>query len=498
MIPKKRLEKPRKFFMALYDNNLVKKINDYFIPADISDTYLNSIMHEARLLCQKRLMAAFITFGVTILAFELSTIVFITTLMIAIFFVLSYFFLIIRINNHVQQQRVELEKTIPLLRLELRFLLKIMNEENDILKIFIGVLHSLMNEPGGIDHRALNFQLMRGQLPEMILKEFKSPSKKLDAFLHACHDINNLDSICNEKESFQQYKVFLKTLESRLVIFVAEGIFLPILTTLVYIFGMVPIPLHFVLLFMHFLILKYFASILLKKQFSLLYYTDIYSGKDSKILDDFIDVLGTLGNNIKLDTLELGFFKLFSQIHQKTLSRLGVTIQKNIHTLDFSQFFEEIELKSNSGIVRLISSMILHLKCFAGEHLANLIINFTTELKRQRELEDEKNDIILAERFKIKMIIIFIPFILSILTVLFQVMMIPDTVMNSGSASVISSQSSLFNGILLIFLNSSYNCLSCYYLTRISGIISCKKYAAVSTILFFLLYIMIFVSLPAP
>ncbi|HME54653.1 MAG TPA: hypothetical protein VKM55_20755 [Candidatus Lokiarchaeia archaeon] len=453
-------------------------------------------MKNARLACQKKLLITLIAFCVMLVTLAISAKIFIIILIIFLYFLLSYFLPIIRINNYIGKQRMDLEKTIPLLRLEIRFLLKMVRDENDILEIFVEILNSILKISRAHGLQDMYFKLLQGQLAENILKNFDSPSKKLNEFLHACGDINNLKFICMENEYFQQYKIFLKTLESRLVIFVAEGIFLPILTTLVYIFGMLPIPVHFCFLFMHFLILRYITNVLLNKQFSLLYFSDIISGKNNKILDEFIEMLGILGKNVKYNALETGLVKTISQLNQKTLNDLGVILQNNVKDLDFSHFLEEMAFKSNSSIICLISSIILHLKRFAGENLADLIIEITDELKRQKELEEEKNNIVSAERFKIKIVILFIPFILSVLTVLFQVMMIPDNMMTNVSSYVASSQFSFFNGFLLIFLNSSYNYLSCYYLTRIASINSSKKYSVFSTVIFFIMYITIHVSLP--
>ena len=497
MFLKKDIKKPTSLFLALYDNKVMKKINDHFISIEINDAILNNVVKNARLACQKRLLLTLIAICLALITLAISARIFILFLILFLFSFLSYVFPVIRINNYINKQRTELDKIIPLLRLELSFLLKIMRDGDDILKVFIDILHSILKTSTASDLQDVYFKLLQGQLPENILKNFNSISKKLNEFLHACQNVNNLKFICTENETFQQYKIFLKTLESRLVIFVAEGIFLPILTTLIYIFGMVPVQVHFCFLLAHYMILRYFAGFLLNKQFSLLYFTDIISENNNKILDDFIEVIAILGKNIEYNALETGLIKTISQVHRKTLNNLGITIQYGPRDLDFSRFLEEMAFKSNSSIVRLISSIILHLQKFAGDDLANLILDIINELKRQKELEEEKINIISAERFKIKIIILFIPFILSILTALFQILLIPENMTKNVSTIVTSVQLSFFSSILLILLNSSYNYLSCYYLTRIAGMHSCKKYSTFSTVIFFIMYIIILVSLPA-
>jgi len=264
-------------FSLLYNNNIIKKLNSIFFPGDVNESILNRYKANARVFFQKRLALALILSGFSLVFLLMMKVpVIIDLAMPSALFLTSYYLPVSFLKNKVYKQRVECEKVMPLLRLGLRFISKISSQEQDVLKLLIEMLRSVSLKTDTVNFQALYQKMIFGELPEHILRNFVSSSEKLDNLIHACGDMQNFSQLCNQMENFNEYKVYLKTLESRIVILIAEAIFFPLLFSMVYIFYMNLGPLHFVILVLHYAILKILVKTLLKKSFSLLYFADVF------------------------------------------------------------------------------------------------------------------------------------------------------------------------------------------------------------------------------
>jgi hypothetical protein len=413
------------------------------------------------------------------------------------FFFLVYMGYLIRLKNALRKSCIELERLIPVLRLEIKFLLKIVDKEHDIQKVFLEILQDLTVGRFQQIIKQLSYKVVLGNPVEKMLMNFDSPSKKLNEFMFECSDPRALPFMGKEIEPFMEYKVFIKTIESRLVILIAEGIFLPILASMIFIFQRLDLGLHIFLVIIHFIILKYASKILLDKQFSLLYMSESFLGSHKDVIDPFISFLFVLGKNLKDHAPEKALILTIIQATREISVFTNQETWKNALMLNFFQKMQEITTETKSSIIRLVSSVIFKSKAFLGKDLGGLILDIAVELKREREIAAEKHNIINAERFKVKILVICLSVILSIITALFPYMIFGGEGSISGLITPNSGDVS-FKMLVFILLNVSYNYISCFYLVKITGIHQSHGYAILATCLFLFILLVGLVFYPTP
>lgn len=468
----------------LYANRLIAAIHGAFIGHEFDVNFLYPRGDQERLALQKRLVIGVI-FSVMLFA-PLSYL----SMMPAIAFVVSltpfllvYYLKIFCLKGRLRKLRVALERVLPLLKLVVNFLLKIAGNEQDIQRIFVYSLQHVSPAENGSQFSALVRKMILGEPIERILSEFDSPSKDLNEFIRACSDVKAFPYLSDNFEAISQYKVFLKTLESRMVIIVAEAIFLPILASIVFAFQNLDTWVHLVFAAGHLLILKYLARFLINKDFSLLYSVGLLHNQSKRTLDDFISFLIDLGKNLKYHSPEKALMHSFTCITRNLGQFLGITTRENAWVTSFYDKLGALSSGAGSGIVCLILNLLSKFKDYASVDLAQLVVEIAAELKRQKEIEEEKINIMNAERFKVRILVACLTLILSALSFLFPLIAYGT---NDDVLVPISmfSGANLFSVSIFLILNLFYNYTSCFYLAKLTGVPSAHKYAIAASLLF--------------
>nr|MDO8085746.1 hypothetical protein [Candidatus Sigynarchaeum springense] len=474
----------------LYDNKVIEAVHDAFIGHEFDEQHIYAPGNRDKLFLQKRLMLGIIT---SVAVFV--TLSFLSISWIAIFiasllpFILVYYLNIIALKGRLRKQRVALMRVLTLLRLIINFLLKISGKDYDIVKMFIYSLQYISPEENGPQFNTLVKKMVLGEPVEKILSEFESPSRELNEFIHACSDVNSFPYLARELETFSQYKVFLKTLESRMVIIVAEAIFLPILASFIFAFQSIDVVVHLAFAGVHLFILNYLARFLINKDFSLLYFVGLLPDQSKQMLDDFISFLIVLGRYLRDHCLEKALMLSLNCTSRKFLQFFGINNWANAWIANFHEKMLAMSNDAKSGIISLIFGLISKFRDYASIDLAQFIVDIAVELKRQKEIEEEKINIINAERFKVRILVSCLTLILSILSILFP--LLASGIYNNlfDPLSLLSGKAPLYVFVFVI-INLFYEYTSCFYLIKITGIPSAHKYAIIASLLFIAIYLL--------
>ncbi len=474
----------------LYKNGVIERVHNVFIGKGLDAGFFHAPGDKERLVLQKRLF----------LGLLLSVIVFVSLLCLPLMplyifiasvlpFFLTYYLRIIVLKDRLKKHCIALERTLPLLRLEIKFLLKIADNEFDIQKLFVHSLQYISPAENSSQFNVLVKDMILGMPVEKILSEFESPSRKLNDFIHNCSDVKALPFLGSDLETFSQYKVFLKTLESRMVIVVAEAIFLPILASLVFAFQSVDIGVHVVFIVIHVVILKCLSRFLLSEEFSMLYIVGLFPGQSKRMLDDLVSFLILLGENLKYHSPERALALSFARMSGGMMHMLGINTRENSWATSFHDKMHELSTAASTGVMSLTFNLINKFKDYAGVDLARFIVDIAIELKRQKEIEEEKINIINAERFKVRILVVCLTLILSILSVLFPLLArgtrdgVLDTFPNLSGGGTLPA-------FVFVMINLFYNYTSCFYLIKITGIPYAHRYAIIVSFLFVIIYLL--------
>jgi hypothetical protein len=473
----------------LYTNKIIQRLHNAFIGNEFEASFLYAQGDKERLILQRRLFLGLLLSVLVFVSLSclpvMPLIIFIASLLP---FFLTYYLRIIVLKDRLKKHSIALERALPLLKLEIKFLLKIADNEYDIQKIFVQSLQYISPAENGSQFYALVKMMILGMPVEKILSEFESPSRKLNGFIRGCSDVKALPFLGDDLETFSKYKVFLKTLESRMVILVAEAIFLPILASLIFAFQNVDVGVHVVFIAVHIVILKYLARFLLNEEFSMLYFVGLFPDQSKRMLDDFVSFLILLGENLKYHSPEKALALSFARMSRGLRHLLGINHLENAWATNFHETMEGLSTAAGSSVISLIFNLINRFKDYASVDLARFIVDIAVELKRQKEIEEEKINTIHAERFKVRILVVCLTLILSILSVLFPLLA------RGTRGSVIDAFSSLSGGgtlpaSIFVMINLFYNYTSCFYLLKITGIQSAHRYTIIVSFLFVVIYI---------
>lgn len=389
-----------------------------------------------------------------------------------------------KIKKNYENECKRLESLIPILKLMLRFLLKICKEEQDISRIFAEMLGYIDTNSPFTNFKELISKITMGSSPEESIGNYHSFSSKFTEFICKCTDRRNIKQTSEKKNDFNEYRSFIKTIESRIVIIMAESIFLPILLGLVFIFNILNELFSFCFIVIHFLILKYISSLLLNKKFNLIYTNQDFSLSRNQELDELIAFLYELGINLESKSPEMAMISSLSNIKStKIFNVLLKGFESGI--IDFYDALITLEGNLKLKISKFIILVILKLQKLAGIKLGRMLIEITKELDEQKRIDEEKLTIIKAERFKIKILVICLPIILSIMVALlpffqnYKISSIFGDIQDINLISFYGTRMAIF-----IISNLMYIIVSTYFLTKIGQIRLKSRYIAFSASIF--------------
>jgi len=340
--------------------------------------------------------------------------------------------------------------------------------------------------------------MMLGSLPEDILSRVRTFSTDFNTFMTTCSNVDNIQRYCDEREDFSEYKVFMRTLESRIVILVAEGIFFPIAAVFLFMFQSLPVPLIIAFVAIHVVLLRLVARWLLKKRFSLIVYQEILIADKDTDIDKFLEFLEILARLLRRNSPEVAIARLLDEASSAVLQHLHV--ERNfLEALSFDEFLDNIVVHARSNLVRMIIGLVQQLRAYASDQFGTLLQSMIDELKEQKKLDKEKSEILKGERFKIYVLIACLPLILAILTGILPFLMVGEDIDVADPATnpmlMYFHSLTLVDWVYFLAFNLAFNYATAYYLTRISGIFTNHKFAIISTVIFLGMLFLVFGAL---
>jgi hypothetical protein len=197
----------------------------------------------------------------------------------------------------------------------------------------------------------------------------------------------------------------------------AESIFLPILLGLVFIFNFLNELFSICFIVIHFLILKYISNFLLNKKFNLTYTNQNFNFSRNQELDELISFLYELGVSFEFKSPEMAIVSSLRNIKSTNIYHVLLEAFES-GIFNFNGALITLSEKLQLKISKFIILIIIKLQKLAGINFGHMLIEITKELEGQKRIEEEKSTIIKAEQFKIKILVICLPIILSIMVAL--------------------------------------------------------------------------------
>jgi len=481
------------------NRNILGRINNLIIPRRLFN--LKTIVLDKtgvnldELFTRKLLIAIIICIVTTIVSVILKINFIILFAIIVCIFYYIYYHEIYKWDTKINYAIQDLNSKIPLLKIGLRFLDKTLKKDDDITFELLNLLLCLLDSKIHNEIAKIHLFLILGDLPEDIVRKNLFISPEFNHFLNACLDRKNIKYLCQLKDSHYKFKQFLKTLESRIVIIMAEGMFLPVLASFIFIFSTFSPLFNLFLLFFHFFYLKNISRILLRKEFNLISRGIYLTRTEINELKIISNLLSKLGLAIRDRSPEKATFQILKSLDNKTKKQINFQLDTNLNDYSLEALFNQILRNSSSSIIKVVAFICLKLIKYSSEELGTLIQEISIELNNQIVLEEERNSIVQAEKFKIRILLLFLPFILSVITALMPSLLTDKSIIiNIGYQSFFNVNYIFFqfsDEILFFCLNFFYNFLTSYYLAKISGIESKIKYAIFTSLFYFIFFVLI-------
>lgn len=384
---------------------------------------------------------------------------------------------------HDEDKRL-LESFIPLLKMQLGFLQTCLPDERDLDLLFLRSMTRLGRWSHHAMLKSLQVKLAIIGPGDDVLEGFKTPSKIFDDFLRKCLNPRERMFIMEYRNDHSEYKAYLKTLESRIVLIISEGVFLPLLVLLCFLFLLIPVHLLFLFILVHLVLIEVCSRALLNRAFDLMVHVDVSMHRDESI-EELIRLLRLLGSFIKDNAIELAFLKTCQAL--KGTHALITRVWKNenrLLSLDFNAQLESCIKESKSVMVQVILEFVRAMHQFSSSGFGDLLFSIAHELVDQKLLENERGNIIKGEQFKVKILSGCFPFILAIISAItpFFSLQAPVLISVPGYPDIIFSR---LDGVYIVVLfNLVVTFITAYYLFKIVGASRAHTYALLSAGIF--------------
>ncbi len=281
--------------------------------------------------------------------------------------------------------------------------------------------------PISVYFKSIFRRVHEGKNPEKELIELKTPSNDFDNFVKSLL-INHFkyNNYINDNESSleQQFKIYLRQIQSKISVLFFIGIFFPIGICFLILFQLINVL--FLILFIPFFII--FINLLFKKfirnQGYLIGLINDFSSHERKKYEEFLLFLRGFANHLRTNlSPENALLKSYNQ--NKTLFTILKKPLKNqiSYLLNFSYSFSEIievlktELKSLRYVI--ILDAIKSYTERSAYYTSDKILEILTIIHKHQKLEKKLEVIMKGEKFKILFFIFLLPIITGSISGLF-------------------------------------------------------------------------------
>jgi len=339
---------------------------------------------------------------------------FLNILFLLLFFIffLSFVRFFIRIfERYFKQISDYLDSILFLIKSNFNLFLEILPNDADLIQYLIKLIYSLSVGYIKKDIKNILSDIQKGIPPEKLILEYETPSENFNNFLKISiiSNFNKKEYILNNNILENEFKIFNKSLETRISIYFFIGFFFPIGINFSLFLGFIRISWIFFLSILYFLILNNLNKSFINKSIILiginnkkddeeykilleLFFNIIYFLKYFNLEDSFIEVynIGSLELKHFLND-EIHYLKNFNYSLEKLLDQLNKKIINNKNKLLFN-IFSEMLLKDSYKAIAQLNKILKVLK----EHL---------------NLQMEKENIIKGEKLRASVLMFLLPLI---------------------------------------------------------------------------------------
>ncbi|MFW9900288.1 MAG: hypothetical protein ACFFDY_03260 [Candidatus Thorarchaeota archaeon] len=333
--------------------------------------------------------------------------------------ILSYRFNLI-LYHKIKKDESEINAILYLIKIDFSLIQKTLNFNSDSCISFIKLIKDYKIPISG-DFNNIFKKIHEGNLPENELLKVITPSKDFNRYLKDLI-INNFelrDEFENHKENTleQNFKIYLKEIQSKISIIFFIGIFFPIGLCFLLLFQIInPIVLIFLVPFFLYL-LNFLNSKFVHKKSYLIGLLDKNSNIEKKKLNEFLIFLKSFAMNLKNNiSPEKAFLKSYNQ-NKNIFQILNKSLKKHlIRLLNFECSFHDMiqffKLELNSKRYFIILKAVDKFVSENAKDSSEKIIDIINLVYKHQRFENKLKIILKGEKFKIFFFIFLLPILI--------------------------------------------------------------------------------------
>jgi hypothetical protein len=398
-----------------------------------------------------------------------------------------------------------LNSLLYLIKIDFSLIQKIAETNSDKCLSFIQVMMRY-NIPISAYFKTVFKRIHEGKLPERELSELLTPSSDFDSFIKALliNKFDNFDFDLQAENSLEnQFKIYLKQVQSKMSILFFIGLFFPVGLCFIILFQLVNVIFLLIFIPCFLIVLNLTFKKFIRTQTYLIGLINDFSLLERKKFEEFIIILRGFASNLKSNiSPEQAFLKSYNQ-NKNSISILKLTIKNQVsNLLKFSYSFREIleflksELNSWRYIIILdaIENYIEKNAYFSSEKIREIL----GVIYKHQKLEKKLDIIMKGERFKIYFFIFLLPVITGAIsgffpffTIILNNLDFTDNILNL----FFKNPPNLYNiGIIFLVLISSISTTSYYFLKVLHQIRKLPIILA-SNLIFILVFLVSFINI---
>lgn len=345
-----------------------------------------------------------------------------------------------------------------------------------------------------------------GKSPEKELIEMQTPSSDFDSFTKdlVINKFDNYDSDLFAENSLEnQFKIYLKQVQSKMSILFFIGLFFPIGLCFIILFQLINVLFLLIFIPFFFSVLNLLFKKFIRNQNHLIGLINDFSRIERKKFEEFITILRSFASNLKSNiSPEQAFLKSYNQ-NKNSISILKKPLKNQISNLinssyPFRELIELLKSELNSWryiiILDAIKNFVDKNAYFSSEKIREILAIIYKHQKLERKLEI----VMKGEKFKIYFFIFLLPVITGAISGFFPFFtIIINNLEFTGDILNLFFKypPNLYSiGIIFIVLISSISITSYYFLKLIYNI---RKFPFIlgSNLIFILIFLISFINI---
>lgn len=470
--------------------NYFHKYNLPFLRREISDQYRQIYKDVYNLHEEDVAKATFIVFLITFISFFLILffIIAIDILYFKLFWAGIFSIIIASITtynfNSVLFRRIKKDEKVinallTLIKINFSLVGKIFKESSDLTIAFIKLIMRYELPISGLFKKMFN-KILLGYTPEKEIKKVISPSSDFNKFLKELlikkFDYNYRYDYFSETSSEKNFRIVLKSIETKIGIVFFIGLFFPILLGFIVLFLRIGVLstifiTPFFIYSLHFLFKK-----LIKINTALIGLTNEYRGPEKKRFDEFLIYLEAMALRLEYRySPEVAFIKAYNE-NSRYFKMLKEPLKYHIAYLisfqhTFREFIDKLKLELKAPRYKIILDVIYNMLERSSFDTSEKIADISRIIERHRRLEERYEIIMEGKKFTVAVFVFLFPIVLGIiggmLPLLFAIVKSMEDFENMATVQYLHELMVVSDIIILFIILFLCNLITCYYFLKI-------------------------------